>query len=91
MNDRLYAIKAESQDVSTAEERNIFQDMVEADMAAKDFLKQVKDESGIDAFNVAEEDVPETDEELSLYMQLKFKPSVEIAEEVAINTIFDMN
>jgi len=91
MNDRLYAIKAESQDVSTAEERNIFQDMVEADMAAKDFLKQVKGESGIDAFNVPEEDVPETDEELSLYMQLKFKPSVEIAEEVAINTIFDMN
>jgi len=37
------------------------------------------------------EQLPETDEELSLYMQLKFKPAIEIAEEEAINTIFDEN
>ena len=91
MNDRLYAVKAESQDISSAEKKNIFQEMVEADMLAKDFLVQTKEQFGIDAFNVPEQELPEDSEELSLYMQLKFKPSVEIAEEVAINTIFEMN
>ena len=31
---------------------------------------------------------PESDEEMELYMNMKYKPAVEIAEEVAINTLF---
>jgi hypothetical protein len=65
--------------------------MIEADMVAKDFLQLTKDQFGIDAFNVNPEELPENDEELSLYMQLKYKPSIEIAEEVAIDTILKMN
>jgi hypothetical protein len=75
----------------SAEKKNIFQDMIEADMVAKDFLQLTKDQFGIDAFNVNPEELPENDEELSLYMQLKYKPSIEIAEEVAIDTILKMN
>jgi hypothetical protein len=37
------------------------------------------------------DDVPESDEELSLHMQLNYKPAIEIAEEIAINTILDEN
>ena len=91
MADRLYSIKAESQDINSAEKKNMFQEMVEADMLAKDFLVQTKEQFGIDAFNVPQEELPENDEELALYMQLKYKPSIEIAEEVAINTLLDMN
>lgn len=91
MNDRLFIIKAESQDVMSAEKKNIFQDMIEADMIAKDFLQMTKDQFGIDAFNVNPDELPENEEELSLYMQLKYKPSIEIAEEVAIDTILKMN
>lgn len=91
MNDRLFTIKAESQDVMSAEKKNIFQDMIEADMVAKDFLQMTKDQFGIDAFNVNPDELPENDEELSLYMQMKYKPSIEIAEEVAIDTILKMN
>lgn len=91
MNDRLFTIKAEAQDVMSAEKKNIFQDMIEADMVAKDFLQMTKDQFGIDAFNINPDELPENDEELSLYMQLKYKPSIEIAEEVAIDTILKMN
>lgn len=91
MNDRLYSVKAQSQDVMSAEKKNLFQDMIESDMVAKDFLKQTKEQFGVDAFNVPEQELPETSEELSLYMQLKYKPSIEIAEEVAIDTMFEMN
>jgi hypothetical protein len=91
MNDRLFTIKAESQDVMSAEKKNVFQDMIEADMVAKEFLQLTKDQFGVDAFNVDPNELPENDEELSLYMQLKYKPSVEIAEEVAIDTVLKMN
>lgn len=91
MNDRMYNIKAEAQDAMSAEKKNLFQDMVQADMVAKDYLKQVKDQFGIDAYNIPEEEIPNSDEELDLYMQLKYKPSIEIAEEVAINTLLNMN
>ena len=60
-------------------------------MIAKDFLVQTKQEFGIDAFNVPEQDLPENDQELSLYMQINYKPAIEIAEEEAINTILDLN
>lgn len=91
MSDRLFTIKAESQDVMSAEKKNIFQDMIESDMVAKDFLQLTKDQFGIDAFNVDPKDLPDNDDELSLYMQLKYKPSIEIAEEVAIDTVLKMN
>ena len=60
-------------------------------MIAKDFLQLTKSEFGVDAFNIDPNDLPENDEELSLYMQLKYKPSIEIAEEVAIDKVFKMN
>ena len=60
-------------------------------MAAKDLLLQVKNQFGIDAFDTPVDELPETDDELSLFMQLNYKPAIEIAEEQAINTIFDDN
>jgi hypothetical protein len=63
MNDRLFTIKAESQDVMSAEKKNIFQDMIEGDMIAKDFLQLTKDQFGIDAFNVDPNDLPENDDD----------------------------
>ena len=91
MSDRLFTIKAEAQDVMSAEQKNMFQDMIESDMIAKDFLNLTKSEFGVDAFNVDPNELPENDEELSLYMQLKYKPSIEIAEEIAIDTVLKMN
>ena len=91
MNDRLYKVKAEAQDVMSAEKKNVFQDMIEKDMVAKDFLNLTQQEFGIDAFNINPQELPADDQELALYMQIKYKPGIEIAEEVAIDTIFKMS
>lgn len=91
MHDRLFEVKAYAQDAMSSNKRSKFQEMVEADMIAKDFLVQTKKDFGIDAFNVPEGDLPENDQELSLYMQINYKPAIEIAEEEAINTILDLN
>jgi hypothetical protein len=91
MNDRLFEVKAYAQDAMSMERRTQFQEMVEADMVSKDFLLQTQKDFGIDAFNVPPQDLPENEQELNLYMQLRYKPAIEIAEEEAINTILDVN
>ena len=87
MSDRLFTVKAYAQDALSAENRNQYQDMIEGEMAAKEVLMEVQDKFGIDPFMVSPEDLPNDDEELSLFMQLNYKPAIEIAEEEAINTI----
>jgi hypothetical protein len=60
-------------------------------MVSKDILEIVQERTGISAFTIDPEDLPSNDEELALYMQLNYKPAIEIAEEEAINTILDEN
>ena len=91
MSDRLFKVKAYSQDAMSQSKRSKFQNMIEGQMIAKPVLQTIKEETGYNAFTVDPEKLPETDEELNLYMQLNYKPAIEIAEEEAINTIFDEN
>jgi hypothetical protein len=91
MSDRLFKVKAYSQDAMSQAKRSKYQDMLEGQMAAKDVLSTIQQETGVNPFIMDPEELPETDEELSLYMQLNYKPAIEIAEEEAINTIFDEN
>jgi hypothetical protein len=71
--------------------RSKYQDMIEGQMVAKDVLSEIQQSTGINPFIMDPDELPETDEELSLYMQLNYKPAIEIAEEEAINTILDEN
>jgi len=91
MSDRLFKVKAYAQDAMSQAKRSKYQDMIEGQMAAKDVLTIVQEETGVNPFVMDPEELPETDEELSLYMQLNYKPAIEIAEEEAINTILDEN
>ena len=91
MSDRLFKVKAYAQDALSAEKRTQFQEMVEADMVAKPVLSQMTRDFDIDVFNVPEEELPESSEELELFMNLKYKPAIEIACEEAINTLLDEN
>jgi hypothetical protein len=91
MNDRLFKVKAYAQDAMSQAKRSKYQDMIESQMLAKDLLLKIQGETGVDPFVTNPEELPQTDEELSLYMQIKYKPAIEIAEEEAINTIFDEN
>ena len=48
-------------------------------------------ENGFNPFSMDPEELPESDEELGLYMQLNYKPAIEIAQEEAIDTLFADN
>ena len=91
MSDRLFKVKAYAQDAMSQAKRSKYQEMLEGQMVAKPILETIKEKTGVDTFMMDPEKLPETDEELSLYMQLNYKPAIEIAEETAINTMFDEN
>jgi len=91
MSNRLFKVKVYAQDAMSQSNRSKYQDIIEGQMIAKPILNQIKESTGFDAFTIDPDKLPETDEELSLFMQLHYKPAIEIAEEEAINTMFDEN
>jgi hypothetical protein len=91
MSDRLFDVKCFAQDSLSAEKRNEFQNVIEGDMIAKNLFHQIQKDFGVDPFTVNPGDLPESDQEMELYMQLNYKPSIEIANEVAINTMLEEN
>ena len=91
MSDRLFRVNAYAQDAMSQAKRSKYQDMIEGQMAAKEQLSIVKEMSGYDPFMMPEDSLPRDDDEMALYMQLNYKPAIEIAEEEAINTILDEN
>ncbi len=91
MSDRLFKVKAYAQDAMSQSKRNKYQEMLESQVAGKEILSQIQELSGVNPFVMDPNELPNNDEELNLYMQLNYKPAIEIAEEEAINTIFDEN
>lgn len=91
MSDRLFKVKAYSQDALSQQKRSKYQEMVETQMVAKPVLDIIQEKTGVDPYIMDQEEIPNSDEELSLYMQLNYKPAIEIAEEEAINTILEEN
>jgi hypothetical protein len=91
MSDRLFKVKAYSQDALSQSRRSRFQQLLEGEIAAKAILENIQEQTGINPFSMNPEEMPNSDEELSLYMQLNYKPAIEIAEETAIETMFDEN
>jgi len=89
--ERAYDLKAYSIDnVATAARTKYVQGLVE-DMRLKDFKEKVQQTTGLDTFKNDKSKVPESEEELSLHMQLDYKQAVEIAQEEAIANVFDLN
>ncbi len=91
MSDRLFKVSAYAQDAMSQAKRSKYQDQIEGQMAAKDILLDIQKATGADPFTTDPDTLPNNDEELSLYMQLNYKPAIEIAEEEAISTILEEN
>ena len=91
ISDRTYDVKAYSQDPYGVSKRTEYMESIIADMRTKELNAFTKEAFGVDISNTPEEELPDSKEELELHMQLSYKQAVELAEEQAINTIFDGN
>ena len=89
MSDRLYDIKAFSQDPSSVKQRTDYVEGIVEDMQTKEISDQIQAQLGVNVYNNDPSKLPESEEELSLHMQLEYKQSIEIAEEQAINTVMN--
>ena len=91
MQDRLFTIKAFAQDPTSTKIRTSFVESVQEDIIAKEFIEEIDKTLGIDVRNVPDNNTPASEEELELYMQIGYKPSIEIAHEQAIDNVFKRN
>lgn len=91
IQNRLLDVKVEAVDDLSSMKRQMFRKEMHTDMLGKELLQKVKAETGVDAFNIKEEIVPDSEEELNLYMDLRYKQAIEVAEESAIKTLMEIN
>ncbi len=91
MQDRLFSIKAVAQDPIATDRRTKFVEMMEDDMLSREFISAIDETMGLDISNVPGENLPDTTEELELYMQIGYKQGIEIAQEQAIDNVMMSN
>jgi hypothetical protein len=89
--ERAYDVKAFSQDPYGVAKRTEYMESILRDMETKDLTTFAQEAFGIQLTENDPKQLPETEEELSLHMQLSYKQEVEIAEEQAINVILNGN
>jgi len=91
ISERMYDIKAYSQDPHGLQKRTKFAEDMLSDIKSKG-LNELAASFGMDLTKTDTDDrLPETVEEAELYMQLTYKQSVEVAEEQALKTLFEGN
>jgi len=89
--ERIYEIKAFSQDSSGVLRRTDYMASIEKDMKLKEFNSFCSEHFGIFVNDNPEEKLPTSEEEMNLHMQLSYKQGIEIAEEQAITTLMKGN
>ncbi len=91
ISERTYDINTYSQDPYGVDKRTKYMESIIRDIRTKDLNDFASEAFGISLYENAPEMLPESQEELDLHMALTYKQGVEIAEEVALNTILDGN
>ena len=91
ISERVYDVKAYSQDPYGVDKRTKYMESLLIDMQNLELDKQVQEIYGRSILKNQIKDIPENKEELELHMQLNYKQAVEIAEEQAIQTLLEGN
>ena len=91
MAQRTYDIKAFSQSPNGVDKRTEYMESIMRDMAMQEFDAEVQAKFGIDMRESGVDELPENEEELGIHMQLNYKQAVELAEEQALNVLFEGN
>ena len=89
--ERTYDIKAYSQDPYGVSKRTAYMESILKDMRTKELADFAAQQMGIDIRENKKEELPGSEEELKLHMQLTYKQAVELAQEQALNVLFEGN
>lgn len=91
MQDRIYSIRAIGEDPISTGKRTAYVEGIQRDMNTNEMLDVIEAELGTNVRNIEKESLPGSSEELDLFMQLNYKQGIEIAQEQAIDNIFNQN
>ena len=89
MAERMYDIKAYSQDPHGVSKRTEYMESLLGDYQTKDLNALVEETLGISLNENDKAMIPASEQELDLHMQLTYKQAVEIAEEQALNVLLE--
>ena len=91
ISERLYDIRAYSQDPFGISKRTEYMESMLGDLATQNLNDLTEQTLGITINENEKEEIPGSKEELELHMQLTYKQAVEIAEEQALNILLEGN
>lgn len=93
ISQKTYDVRATAQDPESLKKRTDYASSLQYDMVNQPLINSVLEKTGtnISKSNIPPSELPQTQEELELHMQLSYKQSIEIAEEEAINTVLKSN
>jgi hypothetical protein len=91
MVNRPYAIKAKAIDPISQENKQNYRKKIEGYQNAMPIIKMAKEQSGIDLASMAIDQIPEGKEELDIHMQMEWKPSNCLSNQLAIASVMAEN
>lgn len=91
MSERLFDIRAEATDKFSTDLKDNYRKNLENLIIAKPIMQTAKESLGVDVFPPNYSEYPESREEIDLFMQLKYKPAIEIATEEALKYTLSLN
>ncbi len=89
--ERMYDIKAYSQDPKSVQKRTEYMEDIVRDMQAKEFIENIQQTLNINTFKTDPQTLPMDAQELGVHMQMDYKQGIEIAQEEALTNVFDKN
>tara|TARA_R110002020_G_scaffold99400_1_gene235903 strand:+ start:300 stop:2723 length:2424 start_codon:yes stop_codon:yes gene_type:complete len=89
--ERMYDIKAYSQDPHGVSQRTKYMESLLGDYQTKNLNELVEETLGITINENDKSQIPASEQELDLHMQLTYKQAVELAEEQALNVLLEGN
>ena len=91
ISDRSFDLTAYSQDPYGVSKRTRYMESIIRDLQTEELNVFAQENFGINLFENNPDKLPDSEEELDLHMQLSYKQGIEIAEEEALNVMFDEN
>lgn len=91
MVNRPYSIVAKAIDPTSQEEKRAYRRKIETERNAIPITQKIFAETGIDVSEMPVDEIPETKEELDIHMQMDWKPSNCLSNELAIATVMNEN
>lgn len=91
MTERLFEIKAEAVDKFSTDLKDTYRRRLEDFVISEPVRKKAREILNVDLDPQNAAEYPDTQEEIDLHMQIKYKPAIEIATEEALKFTLDLN